>query len=806
MSAEAKTEQREDLVTIEVDGREMQAPKGEMLIRVTDAAGISIPRFCYHDKLSVAANCRMCLVDVEKAPKPLPACATPVADGMKVYTRSKRAVDAQQGVMEFLLINHPLDCPVCDQGGECELQDLSMGFGRAVSRFTERKRVVPDPNIGPLVSTDMTRCIHCTRCVRFLEEIAGTRELGAVGRGEHMKITTWVERSVDSELSGNIIDLCPVGALNNKPFRFRARAWEMKARPSVSSHDAVGSNLFLHTLRGRVMRVVPRDAEAINECWIADRDRYSNEGLYAPERLEVPMVKRDGQWRETDWEEAIGAAVTGLREAARGDAASNLGALASPRASVEELYLIQGLLRGLGSNNIDCRLRQTDFSDQAAFGRQPRMGLSIPDLQRQDAVLLVGSNIRHDQPMLGHRLRQAWRERDARISLVNPVDWPLHFEPLVNRVVTPSAMVDALAAVAKAAADKLGRDLPAALKDLVGAADADDQATRIADSLSEAEAATVLVGNFAMTHPRASTLRALAAFIGEAVGASISLMPESANTAGAWAAGAVPHRLPGGGSAEGDGPDAAAMLESPPGAMLLWDFDPVHDTAAGADHRLADAKFTVAATSFATESLRAVADVLLPVAALPEQDASLLSAENRWQVAPPATRPPGEARPGWRVLRVLGHELGVESFDFLELNAVRESLKSELGEAGDESIYQIPATLAEGRGIDGDLERIGDVPIYAHDLLTRHSAPLQETTLAEDGWLALNPADADRLGLAADQRAVASRNGKSAEFTVRVSGQVPAGAVWLPVATPASASLGSGTGAVQVSGAGEDMA
>ena len=804
MSAEADTKEQQDLVTIEVDGRELKAPKGEMLIRVTDRAGIDIPRFCYHNKLSVAANCRMCLVDVEKAPKPLPACSTPVSDGMKVYTRSKRAIDAQQGVMEFLLINHPLDCPVCDQGGECELQDLSLGYGREVSRFTERKRVVADPNIGPLVSTDMTRCIHCTRCVRFLDEIAGTRELGAVGRGEHMKITTWVERSVDSELSGNIIDLCPVGALNNKPFRFRARAWELIARPSVSTHDSLGSNLYVHVLRGRALRVVPRDLEAVNECWLADRDRFSIEGLYAPERLTTPQVKENGEWRETDWEAALEAAVKGLRSAA-GDDGGALGALVSPRSSIEEMYLIQKLLRWLGSNNVDSRLRQVDFSDQEAFGRQPRLGLPFAELERQGAVLAVGCNVRHDQPLLGHRLRKAWRDHQSAIFLINPVRWPLNFEAQVNLVVKPSAMVAALAAVAGAAAGSASKQPPKALADLLDKAEVDDEAKRIAESLSKADSAAVLVGNYAMTHPEASRLRALAAFIADCTGASLSLMPESANSAGGWAAGCLPHRLPGGGRSDKAGRNAAEMIENPPAGLLLWDFDPVHDTAAGASaaRTLGGAEFVVAVAAFDSDALRETAHVLLPIGAMPEVDGSLVSCENRWQISPAASSMPGDARPGWRVLRVLGHELGADGFDFLELNAVREALKSDLGDLGDEPVYTIPDSLAQAPGAAEGLERIGDVPIYAGDAVVRHARPLQQTTLAEDGWVALNGADAETLGLPEGATARVEQNGLGGDFTVRISGDVPAGAVWLPSATEAAAALGAAHGGLTVRRGGE---
>ncbi|MGB6604609.1 MAG: NADH-quinone oxidoreductase subunit NuoG, partial [Steroidobacteraceae bacterium] len=431
----------DDLVNIEIDGVPIKVRKGEMIIRATDAHGVYVPRFCYHDKLSIAANCRMCLVEVEKAPKPLPACATPVAEGMKVFTRSPRAIGAQRAAMEFLLINHPLDCPICDQGGECELQDLAVGFGRGASRYGERKRVVPDENLGPLIGTDMTRCIHCTRCIRFTEEIAGIQELGMIGRGEHMKVRTYIESTVNHELSGNIIDLCPVGALVSKPYRFSARAWEMTATPLISPHDPVGSNVYGHVLRGRLMRVLPRENPAINEVWIADRDRFSYEGVYSHDRLEHPLVRRGGEWLATDWESALTELAAGLK--ARADA---LGVLASPSSTVEELYLAARIARGLGTHNIDHRLRQRDFRDQNADPVFPALGMRIAEVDALDALLIVGSNLRREVPMLAHRVRRAAR-RGAQVALLNPARFPYLFPVKAYLTSAPADMVADLAAV-----------------------------------------------------------------------------------------------------------------------------------------------------------------------------------------------------------------------------------------------------------------------------------------------------------------------------------------------------------------------
>ncbi|MBS0394506.1 MAG: NADH-quinone oxidoreductase subunit NuoG, partial [Proteobacteria bacterium] len=437
----------QDIVNLEVNGVAVQGRKGQMIIQVTDAADVYVPRFCYHEKLSVAANCRMCLVEVEKAPKPMPACATPIAEGMKVYTKSPKAIAAQKATMEFLLINHPLDCPICDQGGECELQDLAVGFGRDAARFEERKRVVKDKNLGPLVSTDMTRCIHCTRCVRFTAEVAGIQELGTMGRGENMRIDTWIEHSVDHELSGNIIDLCPVGALNSKPFRFHGRGWEMTAQPLVSPHDAVGTNLSGHVRRGQLLRVVPRPNEAINETWIADRDRFSYEGIYAADRLEKPLVRQGGALVETDWETALEAAARGLKDALAARGADRVGVLALPSATTEEAYLLARLARGLGIANLDHRLRQRDFRDQAADPLFPGLGLPIADLDRLDGLLVVGADLRQEAPVLAHRIRKAAVRNKARVAFVNPAAFDYLFPVAAYSSVPAAAMAAELAAI-----------------------------------------------------------------------------------------------------------------------------------------------------------------------------------------------------------------------------------------------------------------------------------------------------------------------------------------------------------------------
>ncbi|MCU0976355.1 MAG: NADH-quinone oxidoreductase subunit NuoG [Steroidobacteraceae bacterium] len=710
----------EDLVNIEVDGRPLKARKGQMLIQATDAAGIYVPRFCYHEKLSVAANCRMCLVEVEKAPKPLPACATPVAEGMKAFTRSPRAIAAQKATMEFLLINHPLDCPICDQGGECELQDLAQGFGSSVSRFTERKRVVKDKNLGPLISTDMTRCIHCTRCVRFTAEIAGKQELGTTGRGEDMEIGTWIERSVDHELSGNVIDLCPVGALNSKPFRHRGRSWEMTQHELVSPHDGIGSNLYGHVLRGQLMRVVPRPNEEINETWISDRDRFSYEGVYSADRLRAPMLRRGGQWQEVSWEDALTAAAQGLKDAVARDGASSLGVIGTPGATLEELYLLARLARGLGCANVDTRLRQLDFRGQDADPAVPGLGMALGDVDGLDALLVVGSHLRHEAPILAHRVRKAATRNRARVSFVNPARYEWLF-PVANEIgCGAEGMLGELAGLLKAAAEAKGVPLPANVAALASGATTSAAHRDVVASLAGEGRRAVLLGALAMRHPAWADLRDAAAALAELTGATLSLLPEGANAAGAALAGALPHRGPAG-EAVAAGLHTVAMLSKAlPAYLLFGGVEPEADTLVPESlAALRGARFVVAATPYATETLKSYAHVLLPIGTFAETSGTYVNVEGRWQSFAGCVRPVGEARPGWKVLRVLGNLLDVDGFDYDSSEQVREELRAR------PPVAPAPAGVREAGGGAGGA--VADMALYEGDAIVRRALSLQQT-------------------------------------------------------------------------------
>jgi len=709
----------EDLVNIEVDGQPLQARKGDMLIQATDAAGVYIPRFCYHTKLSIAANCRMCLVEVEKAPKPLPACATPVAEGMKVFTKSPRAISAQKATMEFLLINHPLDCPICDQGGECELQDIAMGFGGDVSRYAERKRVVKDRNIGPLVSTDMTRCIHCTRCVRFGQEIAGIQELGTVGRGETTQISTYVGRAVAHELSGNIIDLCPVGALNNKPYRYRARAWEMTQHPLVSPHDCVGTNLYGHVLRGRLMRVVPRENEAVNETWIADRDRFSCEGLYTADRAQKPMLKREGEWQEVDWETALEAATLGLRRAAAETGGAGLGCLVSPSATLEELYLSARLTRGLGSENVDHRLRRVDFRDQGAEPVAPTLGCEIADLQRASSILLVGSDVRREVPIIAHRIRQAAVRHGARVALINPAPMKLLFPVAAELVSNGYGMAQHLAAVLAAALRQQGRPLAARVESALAGIAPGPEHEELARLLGDGELRLILLGGIAQRHVAWSELHALAQELANVTGARIGFLPE-----GGALAGAMPHRGVGGRPVARPGLSAAAMMDAGLKAYLLVGGIEGEDLALtpGVHGALRKADCVVALTPYVTNEQLGNATVILPVGTFAETSGTWVNVEGRWQSVPGAARPPGEARPAWKVLRVLGNLLDLAGFDYTSSEEVRDELHRELGAA--------TAAVPESSFAPGRLSAVDSyrpLGMYRVDAIVRRSRPLQET-------------------------------------------------------------------------------
>ena len=764
----------EQMVTIEVDGRKLQAKAGAMLIEVTDAAGISVPRFCYHKKLSISANCRMCLVEVEKVPKPLPACATPVNEGMKVHTRSPLAIAAQKGTMEFLLINHPLDCPICDQGGECELQDLAMGYGEGVSRYSESKRVVGDRDIGPLIATDFTRCIHCTRCVRFGAEIAGVRELGATGRGEHMTIGTYVEKSVDSELSGNIIDVCPVGSLTSKPFRFRARAWELVQHDSIAPHDSVGSNLHLHERRGEVMRVHPRDNEAVNECWISDRDRFSYQGLNSDQRLLRPMVKEDGQWRETGWDQALEAAAKGLQQARGGDGDA-IGALVSPSATLEELWLASRLVRGLGSDHIDFRLRQGDF--RGAEAPLPWLGRPIADLERLEAVLLIGANPRKEQPIFGHRLRKAALE-GAAIGYINPLKLELTYRA-GQRVVSPAGMLDELAAIARA----LGTGGA-----LAEQAEPDDWHRSMAKKLKSAHRASVLLGNLAAAHPDYAAIRHLAAAIAGAAGVILGYLPEAANSVGARLAGALP--------AEG-GLDARAMLESPRKGYLLLGVEPDRDfwDPARAAAAFDQAGCVVALSSFRSPALEQAADVLLPLAAFAETSGTLVNAGGLWQSFKGAVRPAGEARPGWKILRVLGNLLDLEGFEQESSEQVLAEVRAAAAGRRPDNFADFTPDPERRSRVDG-LARIGDVPLYALDPLVRRATALQQTSDAIGAGVWLNAAEAAKLGAGEGDALKVTQAGGSATLPLHLDPDLPDGCARIPAGLEGTGALGPQFGEV----------
>ena len=763
MSAQPANNAAPDLLNIEVDGKPTQIRKGAMIIEAADAIGVAIPRFCYHRKLPIAANCRMCLVDVEMGgkmmPKPQPACATPVAEGMKVTTRSDKALKFQKDVMEFLLINHPLDCPICDQGGECELQDVALGYGRSVSRYTERKRTITDENLGPLVATEMTRCIQCTRCVRFTSEIAGTYELGGMSRGENLQIGTYIGKTLETELSGNIIDVCPVGALTNKPYQFHARAWELIAKPSIGYHDALGSNLWLHTRRGDVLRTVPRDNEAVNECWLSDRDRYSYQGLYAADRISAPEVKRNGQWQVTTWEDALKFAGEALKK----EKGSELGVLVHPATSNEEGDLLMRMARGLGSAHVDHRLRQLDFSDNAAART---FSLPVADIAQVKAALLVGSDLRHELPLLNHRLHQATK-KGAKVYTVNPAHFDFNYRLAGEAVVAPHALVDALLAIAKAAVSA-GTSAPSALSEAISGAQSDDGDSDVISALKSGSA-VVILGEAAVTHPQASWLRALARFIAEATGAGYDELPVGANAVGLARLGV----LPGNG-----GLDAQTMLAQPRKSYVLYGVEPPHDFADGAAvlKALRAAEQVVAFSAYASPALREVADVILPIALLPEIDATLVNVDGLPQNVAAGAKAPGQTRAGWKVLRALGGSLELPGFEFDDLAGLRDGIHDR---------PQTPRDALSTRPDVTGLTRIATVPIYCGDAVLRRATALQAHPLNRAPAARVNADEAQRLGL------VEGHSVRIADVSLPlvVDRAVPDGAVWIEAGQNVTATL-----------------
>ena len=777
------------LLNIEIDGRAVQVPHGSTVMDAANKLGIYVPHFCYHKKLSIAANCRMCLVQVEKAPKPLPACATPVTEGMKAWSHSEQAIKAQQGVMEFLLINHPLDCPICDQGGECQLQDLAVGYGGSASRYREKKRVVFHKYMGPLISAEeMTRCIHCTRCVRFGQEIGGIMELGMSGRGEHAEIETFVGRTVDSELSGNMIDLCPVGALTSKPFRYAARTWELSRRKSVSPHDGHGSNLVVQVKNDRVMRVLPLENEAVNECWLSDKDRFSYEALNTDERLTSPLIKQGGEWKSVDWPTALEFVANGLRDVAARHGAASVGALVSPHSTLEEMALAARLMRGLGSDNVDFRLRQVDFRDDGQRAGVPYLGMPIADVDKLDRALVIGSFLRKDHPLLAHRLRQA-AKRGAQVSSLHSVDddWLL---PLAHRaIVAPSSLPEMLAQIVVAAAQGAGKDAPAALQGVEPSAAADV----IAASLLSGERRAILLGNFAMQHLEASQLMALAQALASITGATLGVCTEAANSVGGYLAGALP---------QAGGLNAQAMLgangaESRRAYLLLHaepEFDCANPVAARAALERAD--LVVVLSEFRT-ALR-YADVLLPIAPFTETSGTFVNCEGRAQRFHGVVRPAGDSRPAWKVLRVLGTMLDLPGFDIDSSEQIRDAV---LGGAGD-----VEAKLSNATRVDlvaparpsGGAERVADVPIHFADPLVRRAASLQATADAKPPKARLNQTMLDQLGLEAGAQIKIRQGRGEAVLATQADPAVPPGVVRIAAAHPSTCGLEGLSGPITV--------
>jgi NADH-quinone oxidoreductase subunit G len=771
------------MLNIEIDGKQLTVEPGSTIMDVADAAGIYIPRFCYHKKLSVAANCRMCLVQVEKAPKPMPACATPVTEGMKVMTRSETAIKAQKAVMEFLLINHPLDCPICDQGGECELQDLAVGYGAGASRYAEEKRVVFNKNIGPLITTDMTRCINCTRCVRFGQEIGGMMEMGQIGRGEHAEITTFIERSINSELSGNIIDLCPVGALTSKPFRYSARAWELTTRPSVSPHDGLGANLSVQTKNNRVFRVLPRDNEEINECWLSDKERFAYEGLNAEDRLQRPMIKRNGEWRECDWPEALEFVAAGLKRIRDEQGEEQIAALASPHATLEELYLLQKLLRGIGSGNVDHRLRQSDFSADAHSQGAPWLGMKIAELDQLNSVLIVGSTLRADHPLLAHRLRQAVK-RGAELNLINPVDDDLLCRVANKAIVAPDAMVAMLDQVRRALESSpesqvLSPEVSGGTRDSALSTQ-HSVAQAIAASLKQGEHKAVLLGNLAQHHPRYAELHALAQQIAELAGAQFGFLGEAANSVGAHLAGAVP---------SAGGMNAAQMLDDPRRAYILFGVEAELDTynPTRTLATLQAAQLVVALSAYKNKALD-YAHVLLPVAPFTETSGTFINTEGRAQSFNAVVKPLGETRPGWKVLRVLGNLMEVAGFDYDSAEQVRAEVLN--GDITAKLNNSLPAFVAKPAEAKGGLQRIGEVPAYHADAIVRRAAALQKTAAAalQGAWM--NAETLASVGVAEGADVSVSQGAGSIVLKAMRDDQLPAGCVRIAAGHPTTAMLG----------------
>lgn len=781
------------MATIEIDGKTFEVENGKMIIEVADEAGIHIPRFCYHKKLSVAANCRMCLVEVENGRKPVPACATPITNGMKVFTKSEQALHSQKVVMEFLLINHPLDCPICDQGGECELQDVSMGFGADQSDYTESKRAVENDNLGTLISTEMTRCIHCTRCVRFGDEIAGVRELGATGRGEDMQIGTYVQHSMTSEVSANIIDLCPVGALTSKPFRFTARAWELTQHDSIAPHDCLGSNVYLHTRNNKLMRAVPKENEAINETWLSDRDRFSYLGLNSPHRAAKPQIKRNGQWETVDWETALKFTADGLSKVIKQSGPEQVAAFASSSSTVEELYLLQKLMRALGVQNIDHRLQQVDFRDQAQQALTPKSTLMYEELEHQNTVVVIGCNMDREVPLAGIKLRKAYRN-GAHIYAINPVDYKYRAKLSASVLVSPLEMPMQLARLALALASNV-KALPAAAQKLLIGLEVDQFSKNIAQEMQKGK--TVLItGALCENHPEAALIRTLVHLITELSTAKVLRLTNGANSAGASLSGMLPHRTAGGKVIAEPGLNVQEALNAKLKAYFLMGVEPGYDFANpyGARQSMLGAEFVVLLSAFNHESMRDYADVILPIAPYAETSGTYVNLNNLWQTVKGAMPPFAEARPAWKILRVLGNLLQCDGFDYTSTEDVLTEVKEQLTMTGtvDYSPYY-PESLPS---ISDSLVRVGEWPLYRSDAIVRNVADLQQCAASEVACIRMHPSTAERLKLAE----VATVSQSDIEITLPLirDERIASDVVWIANAMPETVDLGHSFAAITI--------
>lgn len=768
---------------IEIDGVTVDAELGTTIIEVADSLSIPIPRFCYHKKLSVAANCRMCLVHVDKSAKALPACATPIVDGMKVWTKSKEAIAAQRAVMEFLLINHPLDCPVCDQGGECELQDVSMAYGPNESRYNEPKRAVLDHSIGPLIATEMTRCIHCTRCVRFGAEISGQRELGATGRGEFMEIGTFIQHNVDSEVSGNVIDLCPVGALTSKPFRFKARAWELQETAGISPHDCIGSNLYLHSLNQEIMRIVPKDAEHLNEVWLSDRDRFSYEGLLHQDRLHKPLLCKQGKWGTVSWLEALKYIVAAIQLIISSYGADKIGVLVSPSATNEEYYLLQKLMRSYGCNNIDHRLRQLDFADQDLAPIYPNLGIEFKDLSQQDAVLLIGSNIAKEQPLASIRLL-SMQHNGGKICAINAVDYEFNFSLDAKAIVPASQLLHTLAAVTKQLLTltdyKADLSSVAALNNILEDANISAHAKNITNTLMHGKNRHIIIGQIALMHPQASIIILLGNLIAQMIGGSCGQFSDGANAAGAWLMGCVPHRIPGGSAATSIGKNALEMLRAPLNCYILYAIDPEFDSLLGkqAIDTLKKADFVIAFSGYQSDSLLEIADVILPIAQFSEYMGHMININGEVQSLQAVAEPFGESRPAWKVLRVLGNLSGFDNFEFNTIEDVTEELQPHL-----KLETKLPKWQPQSKNalLQADLHssattellRIAPISLYAIDNLVRRAPSLQATKDAHlEPLIEVNSNTAKNLNVTNDETVKIYANDNTIFLKIKINNKI----------------------------------